>query len=333
MRNVLPACNYAPIDLVAVCDLDRERARQCGQMFGAQSIYTDYQQMLASERPDAVVVVTNYDNLGHPRYPVIVDDILRSDAHAWIEKPPAASSIEIMNMIKTSDETGKFVGVGFKKMFAPANVKAKEISTSAEFGMVSTVTANYPQSLPSYDKRGDDRMMRDFLDHIVHPYSVIRLLGGDIESLAVEREEQTGASITSIRFSSGAVGSLHLSAGQSGMAPKERTEIVGRGASVIVENNTRVTYFRPGNPPGEYGRGATFYGDNDSAPLTWGPEFSLGQLYNKGLFLLGYAPEIRYFCDCVLNNRAPVVGSLQDALEILKIYEAYRQPDGARVLI
>jgi predicted dehydrogenase len=175
--------------------------------------------------------------------------------------------------------------------------------------------------------------MVGFLDHIVHPYSVLRYLAGPIESLYVERNAVTGASVTALRFTSGAVGSLHLSSGQSMMGFLERTEVVGRGANVVVDNNLRVIYYRPGGPEGGYGRAGTFYGSEETAPLVWEPEFSLGQLYNKGIFLLGYAPEIRYFCECVLEDRAPEIGNLDDALELLRVYEAYRQPEGQRIRI
>ena len=113
VRNVLPACNYAPIDLVAICDLDRDRAVACAGMFGACSVYTDQLELLVRERPDAVLVVTNYDSLGHPRYPAIAVDALRAGANVWIEKPPAASSREVIEMQKASAGAGKFVAVGF----------------------------------------------------------------------------------------------------------------------------------------------------------------------------------------------------------------------------
>lgn len=334
LRNIFPTYQYAPVDLVAVCDLDRKRAESAARLFGGRAAYTDYHEMLRQEKPDAVVVVTNYDAQGRPRYPVIAADALRAGAHAWIEKPPAASVAEIEGMMQVSRETDRFVLVGFKKMFFPANVKAKEIISRPEFGPISAITARYPQSLPPASERHDDRKMQGFLDHMAHPYSLLRFLAGPVASLYVERSETTGGSVTAIRFASGAVGSLHLAGGSSGMSPLERTEIIGRGANVVVDNNLRVTYYRPGAPEGGYGRAGNYYRlDDDAAPLVWEPEFSLGQLYNKGMFLLGYAPEIRYFCDCVLENRAPEYSGLVDALELLRIYEAYRQPEGQRITI
>ena len=328
IRNVFSTHVYAPIDLVGVCDLDRARAEHCARMFGGRNVYTDYHEMLQRERPQAVQVVTSYDEKSHPRYPAIAMDCMRAGAHVWIEKPPAASSAEIQQMMAVSRQTGKFVSVGLKKMFFPANVKAKEIISRPEFGPISTITARYPQTLPPLAQRHDASAMLGFLDHIMHPWSVLRYLAGPAESIFVQRANN-GATITTIRFASGAAGSLHLPAANGTGSPHERTEICGGTDNVVIDNNIRVTHYRKGpGPEGGYGRAGTFYGEDSAGAISWEPEFSLGQLYNKGIFLLGYAPEIRYFCQCVLDNTPPQVCNLDDALEMLRIYEAYCQPDG-----
>jgi predicted dehydrogenase len=333
VRNIFPTFQYAPVDLVAVCDLDGGRAQAYGRLFGARATYTDYHEMLEREKPEAVVVVTNYDENWKPRYPRIAIDVMRAGAHAWIEKPPASSAAEVLEMMAVSRETGRFVGVGLKKMFFPANRKAREIVSRPEFGGVSSISARYPQFMPPPEKFGDAQAMLGFLDHIAHPHSLLLSLAGPLESLFVQRHD-SGAAVVALRFTSGAVGSLHLSHGQSGYSFLEHTEIVGQGQNVVIENNVRVVHYRRGGPPGWYGvSGDYFEGGEDGAAVSWTPEFSLGQLYNKGIFLLGYAPEIIYFCECVLAGRAPEIGSLGDALEMMRIYEAYLNPPGQLVTI
>ena len=53
------------------------------------------------------------------------------------------------------------------------------------------------------------------------------------------------------------------------------------------------------------------------APLVWEPEFSLGQLYNSNLFLLGYAQEVLEFCAAVEEGRQPDRGTLAQSLAIM----------------
>lgn len=333
-RNIYPTFQYAPVDLVAVCDLDLRRAEACARQFGAQRAYHDYHEMLQKERPEVVFVVVDYDQDFRPRYPKLTIDCLSAGAHTWIEKPPAASSQEIREMMKVSAQTGKHVGVGFKKMFVPANRKAREIVQSPEFGPVSSVTARYPLALPPPEERSSAKKMQSFLDHIVHPHSVLNYLAGELESIFVRRNQTISSSIVSLRFKSGSIGALHLSQGQSGRSYLERTEVIGEGTNVIIENNIRLTYFRRDPSPDDYGRAGSYFGENvDHAPVVWEPEFSLGQLYNKGIFLLGYAGEITYFTSRLLEGKGPEIGTLNDALELLKIYEAYRKGDEEIVFV
>ncbi len=328
-RNVYPTFQYAPVDLAAVCDLDLKRATNCAKVFGAKSVYTDHREMLAKEKPEVVFIVTNYDEQGRPRYPKLAIDCLRAGAHVWIEKPPAASSAEVQDMIRVSGETGRHVGVGFKKMFFPANRKVKEIISRPEFGRITSISARYPQALPPFEERGNVNKMRGFLDHMVHPHSLLRFLGGDLEWIFANRNPANGATMVSLRFTSGVVGNLMFCAGQSTSSFYERIEMIGEGENVVVENNLRLTHYRKAEPQAGYGRSGDYYKlfADENAPRHWEPEFSLGQLHNKGIFLLGYAAEVIHFTTRLLEGKGPEWGTLDDALEILRVYEAYTRPD------
>jgi predicted dehydrogenase len=285
--------------------------------------------MLARERPELVFIVTNYDAQHLPIFPVLAIDCLRAGAHVWIEKPPAGTSEEVREMIRVSAETGRHVAVGFKKMFLPANLKAQAVSTRPEFGRISCLTARYPQSLPAFEERSDNQKMVGFLDHFVHPHSVLLLLGGPLESLFVTRSFSAAATVA-LQFKSGAIGNLTYSHGQSFSSFLERTEVIGEGENIVVDNNLRVTLYRSGKRKQGYGRSGSYFdlADEESAPLHWEPEFSLGELHNKGIFLLGYAPEVISYTTRLLEGKGPERGTLDDARQILLIYEAYRQPDG-----
>mgnify|MGYP000029445960 CR=1 FL=1 len=327
-RNVLPAYRYAPIELAAVCDRQEERARAFARQFGAQAWYTDFARALDEIRPEVVFLVAGYLPDGRPAYPELALQALRAGAHVWMEKPPAATSAEIETLAAVSREANRVVMVGLKKAFFPAIRKAKEITRRPEFGAVTSLYVRYPQSLPPAERRGDLKAMQGFLDHLCHPASILHSLGGPFATLQYRRCGHNGAVVATIEFRSGAIGCLHLCAGISGTSPLERVEVVGQGANVIVENGCRLLYYRPG-ARGGYGRAGSFIGADESAPWCWEPEFSLGQLYNSGLFLLGYAPEIVHFCECVLGGAAPEEGGLDAALAVTQLYEAFAGPEGA----
>jgi predicted dehydrogenase len=279
--------------------------------------------MLEQESPRAVLVVTGYDESGRVQATDIAADCLRAGAHVWTEKPTACSTAEVRELMALSAETGRFVMTGLKKVFTPAMEKVKAIISAEEFGPVSSVAVRYPQSMPPPADRHDLVAMRGFLDHIYHPAAVLNYLMGPVDRLSYEWEPVTGGSVTSLRFTSGAVGTMHLAAGSAGTSPLERVEVVGRGGNVVVENGVRITYYRAGSR-GTYGRAPSFVVDDEVAPLIWEPEFSLGQLYNKNLFYLGYVPELLHFCDAVAADRSPEKGTLSDALAIMQLFELYR---------
>jgi len=323
-RNVYPTFRYAPIDLVAICDLDKERAKGFARMFGAERTYTDHREMLASEKPEVVFIVTNYTDDGHVRATALARDCVNAGAHVWMEKPTAASRAEVVDLKNLSEKTGLKIMTGLKKTFFPAVEKLKSILLSPEFGALTTLNVRYPQSLPPASDRLDLVKMQGFLDHIYHPGAVLHYLGGEIERASFEWEPRAGASFALIRFKSGAVGSLHLAAGASRGGPLERIEAIGEGSHAVVENGVKLTYFRKAALP-SYGRAASWIQPDENAALLFEPEFSLGQLYNSNMFSLGYAPEVLHFCEAVLEGQPLTKGTLDAAMEIMKLFDFYSQ--------
>ena len=327
-RNILPVFQYAPIDLTCVCDFDAARAQQFGRLFGAQHTYLDFREMLKTEDLDVVFIVTGYNESGQATYPQLAAACLENGVHVWIEKPPVNSLADVELLRRAIRASGRKLAIGFKKMFFPANARMKSIIETQEFGQVRSISLRYPQYIPTVDElnaQGPGRRVW-FLDHLCHPVSILQYLGGRIDALCYTRAEN-GAGFAMFNMRSGATAVIHFSYGQAKTSILERTEVTGDGGNVIVENNTRLTYYRRVSDAAlrKYGRASDFTGNIDDAPLVWEPEFSLGNLYNKGLFLLGYYNEILYFCDAVLNDREIEIGNIEDADEGIRVYEAFKR--------
>lgn len=330
-RNIYPSLRYAPVDLAAICDVDGGRAADYARLFGAGRSYTDHREMLAAEQPEVVFIVTSYHPDGRVQATDLAQDVLAAGAHVWMEKPTAASLAEVRDLEAASERHGRFVMTGLKKMFFPTIEKLKSIIDSPEFGRASSIAVRYPQALPPPERRGDLVAMQSFLDHIYHPAAILLHLMGPVDRMSYEWEPANGAAVVSLRFKSGAIGSLHFAAGQSGTSPLERVEVIGDRANAVVENGVRLTYYRRAALPA-YGRAASFIQGDHEAPILWEPECSLGQLYNSNLFYLGYVPEILHFCDSVLAGTPPSKGTLQDAARIMALFEAFqRTPAGVTV--
>lgn len=334
-RNVYPALQFTPLDLIATCDLDGERAGAYARRFGALRWYTDYEALLADDEVDAVLAVLDYDERRRPKYPEVACDCLAAGKHVWIEKPPAATCAEIDAMESAATAAQRVALVGFKKMFAPANAKARALLAEPDFGQPMLATLEYPQLIPPVeDLRAylDDEAplgpVAGFLDHLCHPASLLVSLLGEPDTLSYTRAA-SGAGTATFTFAGGAVATLlltHLVGFNGGM---ERTQVVSdRGARIIVENNQRIRYDAAPSAGSAAGYGSTpdFYA---TAPAEtgryWEPEHSLGQLYNKGVFALGYCAELHAFAEAILTGTPPALGTLDQARWVTAIFEAFAE--------
>ena len=215
-QSILPSFQYAPIELVAICDLIPERAQFCARQFGALRWYTDYAKMLEQEELDAVFVVLNHDAAGRPQYAPVAVDVLRAGRHVWIEKPPASSLAEIEQMQEARDQAQRSVQVGFKKPFYPAIQHAKQLMAQPEFGAPTSAYVHYAVDLPPVEGRPHSREMMRFLQIGCHPLSIFQYLLGAPKTLYFADESRKGSSLGVFTFANGSIGCLHQAAGKGG---------------------------------------------------------------------------------------------------------------------
>ena len=325
-RNIFPCYQFLPVDLVACCDLEIEKAEAFTRQFGAQRSYSDLGDMLAAEELDAVVIVTGYDAYGRPRYPVLAKQCLEAGVHVWVEKPPAASTAELIELQTLAEQQQKKMAVGFKKMFMPANQKALSLMQERTDKPVHQILAQYPQHIPTkaefeqYLQGEAVQSVVSFLDHLCHPMSAIQLFMGNTVRCQLERTDYGSGSLLCWN-ADGVMAYVALSKGQSGNGGMELTQLIGQGYHICVENNLRVSLRQ--NPRMGYGDKPNYYhGDLGESSAFWEPEFSLGQMYNKGICLIGYYHELFDFVDAILEQRSLVHADLNDAIAITAVFEA-----------
>ena len=320
IRNILPALQYAPVDLVAACDLDLEQAERVGMSFGATHFYRNYLEMIEKEQLDAVYMVVSGQQRGVSLYPALAVQAMEAGAHVWVEKPPANTLEQAQMMVEASRKTGKFLGVGYKRMFMPTVLKAREIMQTQRFGTPTALHYRFRGRLVAPDA--------PVHTDLSHPMGLVLALMGPAQSISFERHPETGAASITFRFVSGALGNVFLLGRAASSGPAEHATVVGEGSHLDIDNVIRLTYYRAVSARGRYGREASFIGIEEDAPLFWEPEFTLGQMYNKNLFLIGYVGEVSHFAECVLAGTPPDQAGTADLLEIMNWTEALHQPSG-----
>ena len=135
----LPAIKEAGgIEVVAFCDLIRERAEKAAREYGGEDaqVFTDYHDLLALNL-DAVYVCT--PNRSHS---AITVDALHSGKHVLCEKPMAINSAQAQAMLDAANETGKVLTIGYQNRFRPDSLYLKKACSEGELGDIYFARAN-----------------------------------------------------------------------------------------------------------------------------------------------------------------------------------------------
>jgi predicted dehydrogenase len=324
-RNVLPTMHFLPVRLIALCDVDEAKARSTAEEYGIRQVYTDAREMYANETLDAVFIC-----VGPELHPQLTIEALDAGLHVWLEKPPAMRVSQIESMKQHAGD--RVVVIGFKKAFMPAANKASELIEGGRCGQLATIMAEYPVKMPEEGAVVlDSGRYTDWLANGVHPLSLMLRVGGKVEAVYWHRSPNGGGAVV-LEYRSGVTGILHLWVWSGYAAASERYSFVGQQGAVIIDNSTRVSWHR--GIEFTYGRTTSFAPPGiESGSIVWETQNRLATLENSGLFVQGMYDEMLYFCDHVLNGQQPQIGSLDFALEIMKVYEAVLHSQGERVTI
>lgn len=335
LRNYLPVLPFLPVEYVAQWDSKLDRARAFAQQFGARAganaAYDDLGELLATHRPEAVWIATDdLDSEGRTVQPQLVERCLDAGCHVFCDKPLANSAEQVRRLIQRRDALNRTVGIGIKTMHYPTHSRVREIvdDPAAGFGELTSVFIRYPLRVPSHSGLpASDETVRACLSHIWHPIGAALRIGDRLRDVYLRTDARGRNAVVAGTYRRGAALVFHFAASGSATSPLEFVEAVGDGTNITVENAVRLTYYRRASL-GRYGRTTDALTTLDNGPLRWEPEFSLGQLYNDHNFIQGYAQSLLHFTAAAMAGTPTAVGTLEDALEITKVFEALCEGPG-----
>ena len=307
------AHGVAEIELVAMCDLDGDRARAAAERWGVGAWYTDYEDMLAREALDAVIVV------GPPgMMQPITRHVLGRGLHVFTEKPPALTSAQAGELVDASRSAGVYGMVATHWRHSPPVTKAQEIVKGDGFGEPGHCLGWFyaPGPVNPIQAWGDlDALDSYLLAQGVHLVDCTRALMGDIAEVSAwarYTEDVFDSCSVSLKFANGATGVLSMaSRGPYWFGHR----IFGTAGGVVeVQNNREL---RAAVPPYWTGEPAPDY--QNQSFQTW--TFS-GNV--PGTTGGGYLQELTHFATSIAAGRQPAA-SLEDGYRALTVLEAIRE--------
>jgi predicted dehydrogenase len=295
--SLMPAIPYlSEIELAAVCDLKRELAERNARNFGALAAYTDFEQMLKEQRPDAAMVV------GSPQmHEEIGIAVLQSGCHLFVEKPASPTVEGAKRLVDAAAAAGKVGQVGHMMRHADPVRIAWDIAHSEEFGDILSVESRYSIGTTAAIPPGrgwgkPDADWSYMLEQAGHPIDLLRHFLGPIVRVAGRKRCGRGdAKVYQVAVESadGRVGFLNLQDAFSGWNTK--LEVVGdAGGIVTVRDLGSVRYCR---------NEKRFPAERDTAGTSayvWEPHHML-----KSWQRAGYGIQLRHLARCILEGKQP----------------------------
>jgi len=126
------------VELVAVCDTNREQALRVAQKYGITKVYSDYKEMLRNEQLDIVSVCT--PNFLHAEITIAA---LKTGANVHCEKPLAMNGAEARLIAQAKEATGKMVMVGLNNRFTNESMFLKQMIDQGLLGNIYQAKAGW----------------------------------------------------------------------------------------------------------------------------------------------------------------------------------------------
>jgi len=233
-------------ELVAVCDIDRERADAASARLGIPAFYSA-PDLLADADLTMVSVTTAGEEYGSDHYEPTLQ-AFEAGLHVLGEKPICNEIAPAEEMVALAAERGLCYGINLNHRFTPAARLAKRWVNEGRidhplFMNVSMWIKNPNESSPWFQIKA------------LHPHTVdlMRHFCGDIEAVQCFAMKAPGRVIWStaqfnMRFASGAVGHLSGSYDIERGHPMERCELAGTEGRFVIDDMFReATLFPAGN--------------------------------------------------------------------------------------
>ncbi|MEJ2556851.1 MAG: Gfo/Idh/MocA family oxidoreductase, partial [Anaerolineae bacterium] len=122
------AAELAGTDVIAVADIDEARAISVAANYGGQP-YRDYQEMLARERLDAVIITTPETDHREPAV-----EAAEAGCHIFMEKPLAATLEDADAILQACQKAGVRLMTGYILRFEACYAKIHQAVAQGEIG-------------------------------------------------------------------------------------------------------------------------------------------------------------------------------------------------------
>lgn len=138
---------FSDVDIVAICDIDRNKCRVVAEKFGIKRFYTHHNELFQKEDLDAVVICTPTDT-----HRAICIDAIKCNLDVFVERPVTRYYQEAVDIAEAVSENKVKLMVGMNNRFRPDMMLLKSIIENDELGDIIYVKTGWIKKIPE-DKK------------------------------------------------------------------------------------------------------------------------------------------------------------------------------------
>jgi len=248
--------NVPDAELVAVCDIVRERAEALSEGHGSPRVYTDYREMLADPQVDAVCICAPSGM--HAEMGI---EAAKAGKHILTEKPIDITLPKIDEFIQTAHNCNVKLGVIFQRRTSSLWRMIREVVASGILGklILGDVYMKYYRGQEYYDSsdwRGTWALDGGgaLMNQGVHCVDLMRWIMGPVDTVfahadhLVRKIEVEDTAVAAVKFKNGAFGVIEAATSvYPGM--DHRLEFHGEKGTIAVHGETITKWDLPEGAP------------------------------------------------------------------------------------
>lgn len=279
----------ASTELVAICDVNAERAKDIASQFGVKA-YTNSARMLRNKEIEAVSVCTWSTKLAREALKA-----LKAGKHVLVEKPMATNTKQAEKLLETAEQNDLHLTVGFLMRFIPGLQHIRETVENKKIGELVCATARRVSQWP--ERIGDVGVVKDTA---IHDIDVMRYIFNE-DPITVYAK--TG-SMRHIKFEDYAQIMLTYKDGKSAfiesnwLTPYKTRALTVTGSDAIMKLDYMTQELWIEDPK-----------ENLQPRYQWQEPLKL---------------ELQHFADCILEKKKPLITGV-DGFKALQVAEAALQ--------
>ena len=219
------------LHLVGVATATGRNAKTVAEQYGFGFCCTDYQDLLAHDEIDTVIIATRHDT--HAR---IAAEAVRAGKTVLVEKPLAISEAGLSEIAEAVDQTGGRVMVGFNRRFSDLSVELKQFFAGA--GPLSVTYRVNAGPIPAESWIQGEEGGGRVLGEVCHFVDYLQFLTDSEPSEVFAFRSAAGPDTLSliVKLSEGSIGNINYFANGDHALPKERIEVYGGGRVAILDD-------------------------------------------------------------------------------------------------